>query len=327
MKAKFFLEFLTMLAIAFVAPLRSENGLEENKRTLTFGGLERTYFLHIPKSHDSAKPYPVVLVFHGGGSNAKQWISYCGLNETADRNGFVAVYPNGTGKTVQGYEIFGWNGGPREPGGTNVPLSLIDDVGFTRTMLDDLTNVVKVDTNRVFAAGMSMGAIMVYRLASELSDRIAAIAPIAGPMGTETCHPKYPVSVIHFHGTEDQAVPIKGGKGKLDPSGTEFYSVEYSIASWVRADECKEEPIVESLADKVDDGTKVTRRIYSGGKGGAEVVFIEVEGGGHTWPDREFGPELKILGRSTKDISANDMMWEFFRKHERNGISGLKTPQ
>lgn len=121
---------------------------------------------------------------------------------------------------------------------------------------------------------------MVYRLASELSDRIAAIAPVAGPMGTETCQPRRPVPVIHFHGTEDDAVPLKGGKGKLDLSGTDFYFVEHSIRAWVKANGCNENPITDALPDKVDDGTRVIRKIYGGGQAGSEVVLFLIEGGG-----------------------------------------------
>ena len=89
----------------------------------------------------------------------------------------------------------------------------VDDVGFTRALLDDLAKVVNVDAKRVFATGISNGGIMCYRLASELSDRIAAIAPVAGTMGTKTCNPKRPVSVMHFHGTDDKFLPFKGGIG------------------------------------------------------------------------------------------------------------------
>jgi polyhydroxybutyrate depolymerase len=287
----------------------------DHTRTLIVGGLKRTYLVHVPPSYDGHKPHPVVLVFHGGGSNAKQWVPFCGFNNTADRAGSIAVYPNGTGQVVQGYEVLGWNGGPRRPGAGDPERDRVDDVEFTRAMLDDLGTVVNVDARRVYATGMSMGAIMVYRLGSELSDRIAAIAPIAGPMGTETCHPKRPVSVMHFHGTDDEAVPFKGGKGRIDPSGTEYYSVEHSIQEWVKADRCEGKPTMVELPDRVDDGTKVICKSYSGGTKGAEVVLIVIKGGGHTWPGREFGQELKMLGRSSKDISANDMMWEFFEKH------------
>jgi len=188
----------------------------------------------------------------------------------------------------------------------------VDDVAFTRALLDDLAKVAKVDAKRVYATGMSNGAIMAYRLASELSDRMAAIAPVAGPMGTEKCSPKRPVPVMHFHGTEDQNAPFKGGKGK-GISGTDFYSVDHSIKAWIKANGCKEEPTTVKLPQKVDDGTTVEIKTYGDGKDGSEVVLVVIEGGGHTWPGRE--PRLKMLGKSTKNASANDLMWEFFKKH------------
>jgi polyhydroxybutyrate depolymerase len=290
-------------------------GIGDSSRALTVDGLKRTYLVHVPKSYDGSHPYPVVLVFHGGGSNAKQAISSFGLNETADRENFIAVYPNGTGWTIQGYEVFVWNGGPRQPGGTTPDIAKVDDVGFIKALLDDLVKVVRFDEKRIYATGLSGGGIMVYRLASELSDRIAAIAPVAAVMGTEKVSLSRPVSVIHFHGTEDQAVPFNGGKSKLDKSGTDFYSVDYSIQSWVKANSCNRKPTIESLPDKADDGTKVIRKSYDNGKKDSEVVLLKIVGGGHTWPGRDFGPELEILGKSTKDISANDLMWEFFQKH------------
>jgi polyhydroxybutyrate depolymerase len=290
-------------------------GIGDHARTLTVGGLKRTYLVHVPNSYDGNKPYPIVLGFHGGGSDAKQLVFYSGLNETADKENFIAVYPNGTGETIQGYGIFSWNGGSRQPGGTDLNLAKVDDVEFTKALLNDLATGVRMDEKRIYATGLSAGGIMVYRLASELSDRIAAIAPIAGPLGTEKINPQRPVSVIHFHGTKDEAVPFAGGKGKLDQSGTNFYSVEYSIQSWVKANGCKTQPIVEALPDKANDGTKVIRKTYGGGKENSQVVLIEIEGGGHTWPGRETLPGFEILGQSTQDISANDLMWKFFQKH------------
>jgi polyhydroxybutyrate depolymerase len=159
---------------------------------------------------------------------------------------------------------------------------------------------------------MSNGGIMAYLLASELSDRIAAIAPVGGPMGTETCHPKRPVSVIHFHGTADEFAPFKGGQGK-GVSGTDFYSVEHSIQAWVKANGCDKEPVITKFADTVKDGTTITRTTYGSGQDGSEVVLVIIEGGGHTWPGQE--PRVRFLGKSTQNISANDQMWEFFVKH------------
>ena len=155
-------------------------------------------------------------------------------------------------------------------------------VAFVRHLLDDLQGVANVDRRRVFATGMSNGAMMAYRVAAEMSDRIAAFAPFAG------------------------------GKGR-GPSGTDFYSVDHSIGAWVDANGCRKTPLVTQLPDREQDGTTVKQVRYASGRDGAEVVMVVVEGGGHTWPGRE--PRMRSLGVSTRDISANDMMWEFFRRH------------
>jgi polyhydroxybutyrate depolymerase len=281
-------------------------GPGDHTRTLTVGELKRTYLVHVPKSYDGKKPYPVVLAYHGGGSNAEQMVRFCGLNETADKAGFIAVYPNGTGRLEK---VLTWNGG--NCCGYAMQNN-VDDVAFTNALLDDLAKVVHVDAKRVYTTGMSNGAIMAYHLASELSDRIAAIAPVAGPMGTQKCDPKRTVPVIHFHGTDDEFAPFKGGKGK-GVSGTDFYSVDHSIRAWVKANGCKEEPVIVKLPDSAKDGTIVTLKTYGGGKDGAEVVLVVIEGMGHTWPGRE--PLVKFLGKSARSVSANEVMWEFFKKH------------
>jgi polyhydroxybutyrate depolymerase len=294
----------SILAILKVQPNNLSAG--DHTRSLTVGDLKRTYLIHVPKSYDGRKPFPVVLAFHGGGSIAEQMVKFCGLNETADKHGFIVVYPNGSGRLEK---LLTFNGG-------NccgyAMTNKIDDVAFTKALLDDLAKVVKVDAKRVYATGMSNGAIISYLLASELSDRIAAVAPVGGPMGTEKCAPKRPVPVIHFHGTDDQFAPFKGGKGK-GVSETDFYSVDHSIKAWIKANGCKLEPVTVEMPDKANDGTKITRKTYGGGKDGAEVVLVIIEGAGHTWPGRE--PGLKALGKSTKNISANEEMWKFFQKH------------
>lgn len=294
---------LLVLATLAADPL----GPGDHTSTLTVGDLNRSYLVHVPPNYDSKKPTPVVLAFHGGGGNADSMVVFSGLNKKADAAGFIVVYPNGTGRLEN--RLLSFNGGNCCSYAMN---NKIDDVEFTRKLLDDLAKSANIDPKRVFATGMSNGGIMSYLLASELSDRIAAIAPVGGPMGTETCNPKRPVSVIHFHGTDDEHAPFKGGKGK-GVSGTEFYSVEHSIQAWVKANGCELEPVVTKFTDTAKDGTTVTRKTYGGGKDGSEVVLVVIEGGGHTWPGQE--PRLKALGKSTKNISANDLMWDFFVKH------------
>ncbi|MBI3410817.1 MAG: dienelactone hydrolase family protein [Planctomycetes bacterium] len=279
----------------------------DHVRNIEIDKQTRSYLVHVPKSYDGQKPVPVILAFHGGGSNAEQMVRFCGLNELADKAGFLVVYPNGTGRVKTALT---WNGG-------NccgyAMQNKVDDVAFVKAILDDLEKTAKVDAKRIYATGMSNGAIMAYRLASELSDRIAAIAPVAGPMGTETCSPKRPVPVIHVHGTDDEFAPFNGGKGPKSVSQTEFYSVEHSIKAWVKANGCKKQPEVVESREKSKDGTRIIHKTYGGGKDGAEVVLVTVEGGGHTWPGRQ--PPLNVLGKATTSISANEIMWEFFQKH------------
>ena len=296
------LHSVLLLSLLAADPL----GPGDHTRTLMVGELERSYVVHVPPKYDHENSTPVVLIYHGGGSNAEVMVRFSGMNQKLDEAGFIAVYPNGTGLlprtlTFNGGNCCGY-----------AMRQNVDDVEFTRRLLDDLATVVNGDRKRAFATGMSNGGIITYRLASELSDRIAAIAPVCGPMGTEACDPKRPVPVMHFHGTDDENAPFKGGKGK-GVSGTDFYSVEHSIQAWVKANGCNEEPIVTKQQPKVNDGTTIIRTTYGGGKDGSEVVLIEIVGGGHTWPG---GPSrVRFLGKTTMNISANDAMWEFFQKH------------
>jgi polyhydroxybutyrate depolymerase len=248
---------------------------------------------------------PVVLALHGATMNGPMMAWFSGLNRKADEAGFIAVYPNGTGR----FSSYFWNGGNCCG---SAMQNKVDDVAFINALLDDLMGSYHVDPQRVYATGMSNGAIMAYRLASELSDRIAAIAPVSGSLGTETCQPKRPVSVLHFHGTMDEYIPFLGGKGARSITGTSFRSVDDSVKTWVKANGCDENPKIDQLS-KNGDETVVTRKTYIGGKNGTEVVLVVIEGGGHTWPGMK--SPARILGKSTKNISANDLMWEFFQKH------------
>ena len=281
----------------------------DTTRTLTVGERDRSYLVHVPPGYDAKQPTPVVVAFHGGGSNPEQMARFSGLSEKADQAGFIVVYPAGSGRVA---EALTWNAG-------NccgyAQRQNIDDVGFVAALLDDLARAANVDPKRVYATGMSNGALMSYLVADKLADRFAAIAPVGGPMGTEKCQPARPVPVIHFHGTEDAFAPYAGGVGRSSITRTNFYSVQHAIDAWVAANGCQAEPQEEALPDMAKDGMHVTRKIHPGGRDGAEVILYTIHDGGHTWPGKQ--PKLKWLGPSTSDISANDLMWEFFVKHAR----------
>ena len=279
-------------------------GPGDHTRTLMMGEQKRTYLVHVPKDYDPKKPTPVVLALHGAAMNGPMMVWFSGLNTTADKSGFIVVYPSGTGT------------GPfltRNAGGFKGKMAegKADDVAFIGKLLDDLSTVVKVDEKRVNACGMSNGGMMCYRLAAELSNRIAAVAPVAGTIAIEESKPKRPVPVIHFHGTKDTFIPFETAKGKT-PAFMKLKSVEDSIQTWVKLNGCNDKPKADVLS-KDGDEMKAIRKTYSGGKDGSEVVLIVIEDGGHTWPGMT--PPAGFMGKSAKNISANDLMWEFFQKH------------
>ena len=299
---------LSLLLLAAAALAVDDDGLRagDHARAVRVDDVERRYLVHVPPRYDPAVPTPVVVAFHGGGGHAAGMAEFSGLDTKADEAGFIVVYPEGTGRLPR---VLTFNAGAccGQAAARNV-----DDVAFTREILDDLATVATIDARRVFATGMSNGAMMAYRVAAELSDRIAAIAPVGGPMGIEECAPGRPVPVIHFHGDADEFAPFEGGRGR-GVSGTDFQSVARSITAWVQRNGGRAEPEITPLADTEDDGTRVRVERHGGGREGAEVVLVVVEGGGHTWPGHE--PRLRLLGRSTRDVSANDLMWEFFERH------------
>ena len=181
----------------------------ETTRTLTHAGRSRSYILYIPVSINWSQPVPLVFVFHGGMGNADSAIRMSGFNGTADQNGFVVVYPNGTGQ-LSNNKLLTWNGG----GCCGYAQTKnVDDVGFVRAIVLDLQIQLKIDQKRIYAAGMSNGAILSHRLACEAADLFAAIAPVAGTLNFSPCSPSRPISVIEFHGTGDRHVPYDGGYG------------------------------------------------------------------------------------------------------------------
>jgi polyhydroxybutyrate depolymerase len=248
-------------------PRRSAAG----EHTLTVDGRERGYLLHVPPGAEG--PLPVLLVLHGGGGNARQVSAQTRLSELADETGFIAVYPNGTGRT----SLLTWNAGACCG---YAERQRVDDVAFVAALLDEVLADQPADPERVFVTGMSNGAMMSYRLACELSDRITGIAPVAGARNVTPCRPSRPVSVLAVHGTADELVPYAGGPPARPAPGNETWvnaSVADSVGFWVDQDGCRPQPTERTDGD-------VTTATYAGCAQGSEVVLHTVAGGGHAWP-------------------------------------------
>lgn len=273
----------------------------DHRRTVEVQGRTREYLVHVPAGHEPAVPTAVVVALHPFAATADRMRWMCGLDRVADREGFVVVYPEGTGPPV----LRNWNDGAMKG-------KLADDVGFVARVLDDLAGVMAVDPRRVYATGMSNGGMMCYRLASELSDRIAAIAPVAGTQAFETIAAKRPVPVLHFHGTADGLVPF-GGSEAGARGLMRFLSVEETVRAWAAFDGCPAEAEEQPVTDAAGDGITVRRRRFGPGREKAEVILYEIVGGGHTWPG---GPDLaRFLGPTCRDIDAAELIWAFFAEH------------
>jgi len=267
--------------------------------TLEFGGRERTCLVHLPTRYDGQRALPVVLVLHGGGTHAEAAELMSGFSRKADREGFIVAYPNGTGRLKD--RILTWNAGNCCGYAMD---NRVDDMGFIRTLIERLERDFKVDSSRIYVTGISNGGMMAYRLAFELSDKIAAIAPVAGALNIDG-QPTQPVSVIIFHGTDDEHVLYEGGKPKkqADWHSRVDRPVSYAVEFWVKHNGCATRP------QRTEKGNIITET-YSGGRNGSEVTLVTIRGGNHSWPG---GPHIAaFLDKPTPEISATDVMWEFF---------------
>ena len=298
-----------MYALAFLLPalLTTEPlGPGDSTRTLEVGGRTRSYIVHIPPKYDPKQPTPVVLAYHGGGSNAKQMVRFCGLSEKADKEGFIVVYPNGTGRLER---MLTWNGGNCC---AYAMWNNVDDVGFTRALLDDVAKVASVDPS----GSLLRGSPTAVSCATGWH-RNSLIGSLPSPRFLERWGRQHAVRSVPCRYSTSTArtifLPFQGGRGTRSLTQTEFYSVEHSIRAWVKANGCPELPVVKDIPDTAHDGTTVQQKTYGPGKDDSEVILVAINGGGHAWPGH--GPGVRFLGKTTKNVSANDLMWEFFKRH------------
>ena len=187
------------------------------------------------------------------------------------------------------------------------------DVGFLAALIDELVQSGTVDARRVYATGISNGAFLSNRLGCELSDRIAAIAPVAGTrikIAAENTPAPRAMPVLYFHGTSDKIVGLDGTD--FITKGQHSLSADELVAWWAKRNGCDKPPRVEKLPDAVaTDGTTVERRTFAAKPAGAPVIYYQITGGGHTWPGGSFQPEF-MLGKTSRDIDASAIIWQFF---------------
>jgi polyhydroxybutyrate depolymerase len=267
---------------------------------------DRRFVLHVPKAYDPTKKSMLVVNIHGLTETIGMQEALTHMNVVADDENFLVLYPEGKNASFNAGDCC-------DPSRMNK----VDDVGYVRDAIAHAEKRYCVDPAHVHATGMSNGGFLSYRLACELSDTIASIAPVAGSLGIPEadCKPTRPIAVWQTHGTDDKLVPYGGGHPFLLGNIYTFRSAAETSSFWQDFDAC---PAASKTTFQKDDATCET---WGPCKAGTEVTLCTVKGGGHTWPggfDASVLPGVgQFLGMTTKAFDASRVMIDFFRKHPK----------
>ena len=305
LKIRVLFGLLMVASVALAAPA---------EQSIQYAGAKRHYLVSLPPGYSGRAQCPLILVFHGGGGNPEQVLNSTDIADRAAREGWILVAPAGSGRLKR---LLTWNVGF---GFGHAMSAAVDDIGFVRRLLEVLQAAYRIDPDRIYAAGISNGGILCHMLAGHLSDRIAAIAPIAATAGGRAMgrsewlrppDPKHPVAVVSFNGALDQSIPLAGGlqqRSWAEP--VEVWSARQTIDFWVLHNRCASDPVVER-----NEAAQFERSTYSGGTGGSEVVQYVLLNQGHAWPGGSKG--YRQGDEPTQLVSANALMFEFFKRHPK----------
>lgn len=286
---------MRLLLLLFVITfLTFESNAQPQEDQLIWDNKTRNFITFLPQDYDPDTQMPLVINMHPFLTNAQFQMPHTRFNLMADTAGIIVAYPSGINGRWNSGSFFG------------VPQP-VDDVGFISALIDYMAILYNVDTRRVYLTGYSAGGFMSYRLACELTNRVAAIAPVAATMNEDLvpmCNPDRPVPVMAFNGTADAIVPFDGFLGTAP--------VQQVIDLWRDINGCDEVPVESMLPDiSQADNTTTTRITYQNCDNDSELILDKINNGGHTWPGRFF----PLLGNSSEDENANHEMWEFFQRH------------
>jgi polyhydroxybutyrate depolymerase len=298
---------LMLSILTGIASCHDENkGTEKQFRffsRITVDGRERTFVVNLPSDYyDRAQKRPLVIGLHGAAGSGAQFEKDYRLNQKAEEEGFITVYPDGT-KSDGILHLQFWNAGKCCDYASE---KNIDDVGFIDRLIDYLVTEYSIDDKRVYAAGMSNGGMMVYRLACELPDRFAALAIVSGSLTvSQPCTPGQSVPILHLHSEKDTKVPFFGGKGI---GGYNFHPVDSALQVWSIINECYDE-------FKQDDREGYTFYAHRNCNNETDIELYLTKDGGHSWPGGlKARPQADEPSRA---INANDVIWNFFKRYRR----------
>ena len=288
------------LLVAVVLPVRGWPGTSASgdlTQTAVIDGRIRSWLVHVPANVRPGHATSLVIAFHGHYSTPEKMVQLTGLDRVADRVGFIVVYPAGIDRSWAA----GVNSGADEAG--------VDDISFTRALLDRLERQYTIDPRHVLLTGFSNGAHLVQLLGCRLADRITAIVPVSGTFASsslETCHPARPLNVIEFHGTTDPVDPFEGGMIHV-PGGGVVLPVPTTMADWAAWNGCGAADQNVSVGQS-NAAIHVIRRDFPNCRNGVQVSLYEIVGGGHTWPG---GPQYLpsfLIGNATHVVDASEVI-------------------
>lgn len=279
-----------------------------------------TYTAQVPASPDdpgvSPSALPVVIFLHGSGQSGAEELERTGWTALAEREGFLAIAPNGLPAEPDEPADFWrnprlWNSGQHP---SDRPRSQIDDLAFFDALLDDIARRWPVDQSRIYVTGHSNGGAMAFRLAAERADRIAAIAPVSGLCWLPDPKPARLVPTLMIVGTRDPLMPIDGGRVILPWEIRYTPPVLPAADRWAQALGLPESPIrFETIDERV-------YRDYAWNHADADPPFraIAIERHGHDWPGARRTPFGGIiLGPRIADVDGTALVWDFLRRHRR----------
>ena len=301
------------LARAGSAPSASALTPGNHDESLQLGGLTRTFIVHLPPGFDGKSKMPVVFMLHGAGGSGAGADVETGWCAKADREGFIVVLPDGTlprhampPRFLLNPRI--WNDGS---GRGAAGKESVDDVGFISAIVDLMESRYAADPDRIYCTGFSNGASMTFSVGVNLSNRVAAIAPVSGHLWLRQKQLAYPVPLLFIIGTEDPLNPLAGGEVNL-PWGTQHHPpVADTLKEWERMLGCG--PQVETALDR--NGVK--ELVYDRCAKGGEVLYYRIDGLGHLWPGGKSRLPEKWVGKPSDKLNATDVIWEFFKAHPR----------
>ncbi len=270
----------------------SDPPLPNQGNVIRYDGVNRTYLLHVPSSYNSSQPAPLVIMLHGYTGTSTGHEQYTGFSISADEEGYIVVYPDGIKYPWNETNPQAWNAGgiyEQWTGGT-------DDVGFLKKLIEEIRAYYNIDENRIFASGHSNGAFMCYRLAYEMSDVFAAIAPVSGQMlSSPDRAPEHKVSILHLHALNDPSVLYEGQTN----ADIRYKPVDTVLSDWAQWYGCTE------MADTIEKNSSYIVKSWPCTVNVSIKSYV-LNSGGHSWFTVE-----------NSGLKANDVILEFFNTHTK----------